>query len=166
MAFLQVVAGLAELRIAPGDECSCSRFTVLASRGVRFLQRPDVRTVNLAIEIGQRRIGANRLSRPAARGGAIEAGLALDRLEHADPLQLLPSDRWLALRRMIRVELQRRPKSATALGRSPFTAPELAARIVDISKRGIELQARRRNRRIALSYISLRSNTPRGPSAP
>src|SRR4051794_27077811 len=59
---LQVIAGLAEPRVAPGDE-----FFLLALHGSRvagswsFPERPHVGTVNLTVEIGQRCIGADRL---------------------------------------------------------------------------------------------------------
>src|SRR5205085_9672473 len=82
---LQIVARFAELRIAAGDEFVL--FTAqltLQPRGGRLLHRADIGSINLAIEVGQGRIGADRLLHRPARGGAIEAGLALDRFQRAD----------------------------------------------------------------------------------
>src|SRR5262245_65814826 len=74
--FCQVIAGLAELRVAAGDEgiLLALQDTDLA-RVACFLDHSDVGAVNLAIEIGQLRAGADRLLARAARGGAIEARL-------------------------------------------------------------------------------------------
>src|SRR5256885_4051175 len=86
----QIVAGPAVFRIAPGDI-----FLLLSPQRARLLwghlpgSGPDIRRLDLAIEIGEFGVGTNRLLHLAAGGIAIEARLAGDRPQRAPPVCLL-----------------------------------------------------------------------------
>src|SRR6476661_6280284 len=71
--FFQIVAGPAVFRVATGD-----KFLLLPPQLARLLWRhllsdgPDIRPLDLAIEIGEFGTGADRLFHLAAGGGAVE----------------------------------------------------------------------------------------------
>src|SRR5438874_13393389 len=84
----QIVAGPAVFRIAPGDI-----FLLLSPQRARLLwghlpgRGPDVRRLDLSIEIGEFGVGADRLLHLAAGGSAVQPRLAGNRPQRALPLR-------------------------------------------------------------------------------
>src|SRR5690242_11696575 len=136
----QVVAGFAEIRVAAGDEV-----ILLALQGLPLARRlglahdADVHRMDLAVEIGEFRIGADRLLRRPARRRAIEARLARDRHQRAQPLQLPRQLPVIAARElMVRLELDRGAEVGERLRPVALLPPELATRIEEIGLISLE----------------------------
>src|SRR6202166_2272864 len=141
---LQIVVRAAEGRVAAGE-----KIVLLALQGAagaragarRIMDRLGIGGVDLAVEIGQFRAGADRLLHRALRGGAIKARLVVDRQQRAETLQLLRQRFVIAPRGgVVRVELDR----GGEIGQRPrpvaLPAPEFAAGVENIGQRRIEPQ--------------------------
>ena len=114
----------AEGGVAPGEKSSCSRCMARPARG-SFAPAADhfcVHGVDLAVEIGKLRIGADRLFHRPPRGRAIEARFVVDRHHRANALDLQRQRLVVGFARpcVPGSSLIAAPKSASALGRSPF----------------------------------------------
>src|SRR5262249_39793949 len=108
--FLQVITRPAKLGVAAGDG-----LVLLAparpglGRATRFADDARVQGVDLAVEIGELAIGADRLLDGTANAGAVEAGLAGDRHLRPDALELAGDRLVIGLGLLVvRIELQRR----------------------------------------------------------
>ena len=104
--------------------------------------------VDLAIEIGQRRIGADRLLHRAPRGGAIEARLVArpPSARRAAPAPAPAICSWPRAEACSGLSLSAAPKSASACGRSPFLR-QSSPRALKTSASVDRAAAQHRNRR-------------------
>src|SRR5665647_1748130 len=133
---LQVVARTAERGVAAGDELvllALQRPAGARTAGRRLADHLGVHGIDLAVEIGELRIGADRLLHGAPGGGAIEARLVVDRHQRAQPLQFLRQRFVIAARgRMIGVQLDRGTEIGERAGPVALPAPEFAPEVEDI----------------------------------
>ncbi len=99
--------------------------------------------IDLAVEIGQFRAGADCLLHRTFGGGAVEARLVGDRYQHAQALQFLRQRSVIGFGcRMVRVQLDRGSEIGQRAAPVALLAPEFALEIEDIRKPRVEPQRR------------------------